>query len=89
MRKKFLTLLLAACFLFSLLPVTAFAEQTKWTQTDSVSTSKDYASLMNGEYYEAKTPSGEKTPSMSREKPNKVSRLCALHFITLRKNPTI
>ena len=60
MRKKFLTLLLAACFLFSLLPVTAFAEQTKWTQTDSVSTSKDYASLMNGEYYEAKTPSGEK-----------------------------
>ena len=60
MRKKFLTLLLAACFLFSLLPVTAFAEQTKWAQTDSVSTSKDYASLMNGEYYEAKTPSGEK-----------------------------
>ena len=60
MRKKFLTLLLAACFLFSLLPVTAFAEQTKWTQTDSVSTSKDYASLINGEYYEAKTPSGEK-----------------------------
>ena len=60
MRKKILTLLLAACFLFSLLPVTAFAEQTKWTQTDSVSTSKDYASLMNGEYYEAKTPSGEK-----------------------------
>ena len=60
MRKKFLTLLLAACFLFSLLPVTAFAEQTKWTQTDSVSTSKDYASLMNGEYYEAKTPSDEK-----------------------------
>ena len=60
MRKKFLILLLAACFLFSLLPVTAFAEQTKWTQTDSVSTSKDYASLMNGEYYEAKTPSGEK-----------------------------
>ena len=60
MRKKFLTLLLAACFLFSLLPVTAFAEQAKWTQTDSVSTSKDYASLMNGEYYEAKTPSGEK-----------------------------
>ena len=60
MRKKFLTLLFAACFLFSLLPVTAFAEQTKWTQTDSVSTSKDYASLMNGEYYEAKTPSGEK-----------------------------
>ena len=60
MRKKFLTLLLAACFLFSLLPVTAFAEQTKWTQTDSVSTSKDYASLMNGEYYEVKTPSGEK-----------------------------
>ena len=60
MRKKFLTLLLAACFLFSLLPVTAFAEQTEWTQTDSVSTSKDYASLMNGEYYEAKTPSGEK-----------------------------
>ena len=44
----------------SLLGTAAFAEQTKWTQVETASTSADFAPLMNGEYYEASTPSGEK-----------------------------
>lgn len=58
--RRTLCAFLALCMTVSLLGTAAFAEQTKWTQVETASTSEDFASLMNGEYYEASTPSGEK-----------------------------
>lgn len=58
--RRTLCTVLALCMTVSLLGTAAFAEQTKWTQVETASTSEDFASLMNGEYYEASTPSGEK-----------------------------
>ena len=58
--RRTLCAFLALCMTVSLLGTAAFAEQTKWTQVEAASTSEDFASLMNGEYYEASTPSGEK-----------------------------
>lgn len=58
--RRTLCAVLALCMTVSLLGTAAFAEQTKWTQVETASTSEDFASLMNGEYYEASTPSGEK-----------------------------
>ena len=57
--RRTLCAFLALCMTVSLLGTAAFAEQTKWTQVETASTSSDFASLMNGEYYEARTPFGE------------------------------
>lgn len=57
--KKSLCTVLALCMTVSLISVSAFAEQTKGTTVEKVSTSTDFASVM-GEYYEARTPANEK-----------------------------
>ncbi len=57
--RRTLCAFLALCMTVSLLGTAAFAEQTKWTQVETASTSSDFASLMNGEYYEARTPFSE------------------------------
>ena len=58
--RRTLCAFLALCMTAALIGTPAFAEQTKWTQVETASTSTEFASLMGGEFYEASTPSGEK-----------------------------
>ena len=76
---------LALCLTASLLGSAAFAEQTKWTQVETASTSADFAPLMNGEYYEASTPSGEKNTLYVKGKTQSGVKMLRIALYNIKK----
>ena len=76
---------LALCLTASLLGSAAFAEQTKWTQVETASTSADFAPLMNGEYYEASTPSGEKNALYVKGKTQSGVKMLRIALYNIKK----
>ena len=83
--RRMLCAFLALCLTASLLGSAAFAEQTKWTQVETASTSADFAPLMNGEYYEASTPSGEKNTLYVKGKTQSGVKMLRIALYNIKK----